>query len=90
MFECGEVNNCLKYLKEFESSLIEGKDNDDLAAVKLFRDYVENSQDKNSIEKGINEVYEQLLPKITNKNSGIRHTVLQHRIVKKPALVFYN
>ncbi len=67
MFECKEYKKCLECLAKFEESLSEGKDGNDIATVKLFRDFVEWSVNQN-VEKGINETYEQMLGKITNKN----------------------
>lgn len=73
MFECQEYQKCLGYLKDFEGSLAEGKDANDLATVRLFRDFVEWSINKN-VEKGINDTYDSMLGRVTNKNvRGVIH-----------------
>jgi cytochrome c-type biogenesis protein CcmH/NrfG len=40
MFDQGKYKEAVAYLQEFESSLVEGRDENDLAMVKLFKDYI--------------------------------------------------
>jgi hypothetical protein len=57
----------LAYLQEFESSLVAGNDDNDLAMVRLFRDFVE-WRTHHSYEKGVIDAYERMLEKVTDKN----------------------
>jgi signal recognition particle subunit SRP72 len=67
LWECGQHRQCLDYLRDFEASLIEGKDNDDLAAVRLLRDFVQWQQGSQP-ERRLVEDYEKLLGRVANRN----------------------
>lgn len=56
MFEMGDYNKSLECLEEFNKTLTEGKDIEDIAAVKLFKDFVEWTLDKKH-EKKTQEAY---------------------------------
>jgi signal recognition particle subunit SRP72 len=67
MFEAADFKKCHGYLREFESSLVAGRDDNDLAMVRLFRDFVEWRCNRN-IEKGVVDTYEKLQEKVTDRN----------------------
>jgi hypothetical protein len=52
LLETGDYQKCFGFLHEFENSLVQGRDDNDLAMVRLFRDYIEWRVNKN-IEKGV-------------------------------------
>jgi predicted Zn-dependent protease len=67
MFDLNEYKKCLAYLQEFEASLVEGRDDNDLAMVRLFKDFIEWNTNR-SAEKGVIDAYERMLEKVTDKN----------------------
>lgn len=67
MHEHGKYKESLAYLKEFEVSLEEGRDNNDIAMVRLFRDYIEWKVNR-TFERGTIDIYERFQEKVTDKN----------------------
>ena len=67
LFDQGEHKKCFKYLQEFEASLQEGRDDNDLAMVRLFKDFIEWRVSRTA-EKGVIDSYERMLEKVTEKN----------------------
>ena len=76
MLDMNQYQKCLHYLKEFQSGLVEGRDDNDLVMVRLFKDFME-WKSKRNIEKSTIEVYEKFEELVTDKNvEGVLHNNL--------------
>jgi uncharacterized FlgJ-related protein len=67
MLEQGKFKETNAYLHDFEGSLVEGRDENDIAMVKLLKDYIEWKSNK-TFDRSVVDTYERYQEKITDKN----------------------